>query len=94
MKDNKVIIAAIHGFYFYGEQVEAPEGFARLIDASMFGGFSGGKGLAGVFRGDPKSSVTLDRFGEDKEILIPLTSVVFISSGCEDLYKFKNTKLR
>lgn len=94
MQNNKVILAALYGFYFYGEQVDAPEGFVRLVDAAMFGGFGGGKGMPGVFRGDPSATVTLDKFGESKEILLPITSVIFISSGAVDLYNFKNTQLR
>lgn len=93
MSDNYKIIAVLAGFYFYGEEVKAQEGYIALKNASMFGGFSGGKGVAGVARGDKSAKVTLDRFDPKKESIFPLTSVIAIMPSI-DLYKFSGTTLR
>ena len=92
-KINTKILTIQSGFYYFGTEVEAPEGYIKLIDGAMFGGFSGGKGMPGIARGDKDAKVTLDRFGEGQELLFPLTSVVAIADSI-DLYKFKNTTLR
>ena len=76
-----------------GDEVDAPEGYLALKDFSMFGGFSGGKGVAGVARGEKGAEVILDKF-EDGEIgYFPLTSCYGVLPSV-DLYKFKGTKLR
>jgi hypothetical protein len=90
---NTKIVALIHGFYIFGEEVEAPAGFIKFVNAAMFGGFSGGKGMPGVARGDSKATVNLDQFLQDQELIAPLSSVVFIID-CVDLFKFKGTTLR
>lgn len=87
------IIAVSGGFYFFGTEVAAPEGYVCLKDAAMFGGFGGGKGLPGVARGDNSSTVTLDRFKEGDEQFFPVTAVFAIMNSI-DLYKFKGTTLR
>lgn len=87
------IIAVSGGFYFFGTEVNAPDGYIALKKAAMFGGFSGGKGLPGVARGDKSASVTLDRFDEDEECLFPLTAVFAILPSI-DLYAFKGTSIR
>ena len=93
MSTNTKIIAVSGGFYFYGEEVEGPEGYIALKNAAMFGGFDGGKGVAGVARGDKAAIVTLDRFDEKEEVIFPLTAVFAIMPSI-DLYKFKGTKIR
>lgn len=92
MKNCK-ILAIAYGFYFFGEEVSAPEGYVAIKNASMFGGFSGGKGLPGVARGDKDAKVNLDRFDLSEECLFPITSVVGIFPSI-NLYEFKGATLR
>ena len=87
------ILAISGGFYYFGTEVTAPEGYVALKKAAMFGGFAGGKGLPGVSRGDKSATVTLDRFDADEECLFPL-SAVFAILPSVDLYAFKGTTLR
>jgi hypothetical protein len=87
------IIAVAGGFYFFGTEVSAPDGYIALTKAAMFGGFSGGKGLPGVARGDKEAKVTLDRFPDDEENLFPISAVYAIFPSI-DLYAFKGTTLR
>lgn len=87
------ILAVSGGFYFFGTEVTAPEGYIALKKAAMFGGFSGGKGLPGVARGDKSATVTLDRFDADEELLFPTTAVFAILPSI-DLYTSKGTTLR
>ncbi len=87
------ILAVSGGFYFFGTEVSAPEGYIALKAAAMFGGFGGGKGLPGVARGDKSATVTLDRLGADEECLFPITAVFAIITSI-DLYTFKGTTLR
>lgn len=87
------IFAVSGGFYFFGTEVSAPEGYVALKNAAMFGGFAGGKGLPGVARGDRAAIVKLDRFDPEEELLFPLTAVFAIMPSV-DLYAFKGTTLR
>jgi hypothetical protein len=87
------ILAVSGGFYFFGTEVKAQDGYIALTKASMFGGFGGGKGLPGVARGDKGATVTLDRFDADEELLFPVTAVFAILPSV-DLYAFKGTTLR
>ncbi len=87
------ILAVSGGFYFFGTEVTAPDGYVALKDAAMFGGFGGGKGLPGVARGDKSSTVILDRFDAKEEQLFPVTAVFAILSSI-DLYTFKGATLR
>lgn len=87
------ILAISGGFYFFGTEVNAPEGYISLKNAAMFGGFGGSKGLPGVSRGDKSATVTLDRFEKDEELLFPMTAVFAILPSI-DLYGFKGTTLR
>lgn len=89
----KTILAISGGFYFFGEEVTAPDGYIALKNAAMFGGFAGGKGLPGVARGDKSATVTLDRFMPEEELLFPITSVIAIMPSI-NLYDFKGTTLR
>lgn len=90
---NTKILAVSGGFYFFGTEVTAPDGYILLKNAAMFGGFQGGKGLPGVARGDKAATVTLDRFGADDECLFPITAVFAILPSI-DLYSFKGTTIR
>lgn len=86
------IIAVDNGFYFFGTEVQSPaDGYLAFENAAMFGGFSGGFGVAGVAKGKPGAEVVLDRI--DGPLTIPTTRVVFILESV-DLYKFKGTKIR
>ncbi|MBB3227037.1 hypothetical protein FHW69_001638 [Luteibacter sp. Sphag1AF] len=87
------IIAVSGGFYFFGTEVKAPDGYVSLKSAAMFGGFGGGKGLPGVSRGDKSATVTLDRFDADEELFFPLTAVFAVMPSI-DLYAFKGTTIR
>jgi hypothetical protein len=87
------ILAVSGGFYFFGTEVDAPEGYVALRQGAMFGGFGGGKGLPGVARGDSAATVTLDRFDESQELLFPISAVFAIMPSI-DLYTFKGTTLR
>lgn len=88
-----VIFVIAGGFYYYGEEVQASEGYIAMTNASMFGGFAGGKGLPGVARGDSAATVTLDRFNPESILTFPITSCYGILD-CIDLYQFKGTTLR
>jgi hypothetical protein len=91
---NFNILVVTSGFYYFGEIVESPtEGYISLTNASMSGGFRGGKGIAGVSRGDSQASITLDRFQEKELLHFPISAVIGILP-CIDLYNFKNTILR
>jgi hypothetical protein len=88
------VFTITQGFYFFGEEVESPtEGFIAVRNAAMFGGFDGGKGVAGVCRGDAKAKVVLDRFEANEELLFPISAVVAILPSI-NLYEFKGTTLR
>lgn len=88
------ILAIAGGFYFFGDEVSAPQpGYVCLKSAAMFGGFSGGKGLPGVSRGDKSAKVTLDRFEEDELVTFPESAVYAIMPSV-DLYKFGGTTIR
>lgn len=87
------ILAISGGFYFFGTEVNAPEGYVALKKGAMFGGFGGGKGLPGVSRGDKSATVTLDRFDADEELLFPITAVFAILPSI-DLYAFNGATLR
>lgn len=90
---NTKILAVSGGFYFFGTEVEAPEGYVALTKTAMFGGFGGGKGLPGVARGDKSATVTLDCFDQGETQYFPQTAVFGIFSSI-DLYTFKGTTKR
>lgn len=92
-KKNTVIITVAAGFYYFGTEVTAPEGYIALKDAAMFGKFGGGRGLAGVATGQPEATVTLDRFKPDDTLLFPIHAVYCIHPSI-DLYEFNGTTLR
>ena len=81
------------GFYYFGTMVDAPDGWIGLTNYSMFGSFSGGKGLPGVARGDKAAEVTLDQFGDGRFGYFPVSSCYGVHDST-DLYKFKGTTLR
>lgn len=87
------ILAVMQGFYYFGEEVTAPEGYIALKNGAMFGGFSGGKGVAGVARGDKSSKVSLDRFDKNEELLFPISAVIGILPSI-NLYDFSGSTLR
>lgn len=87
------IFAISGGFYFFGTEVPAPEGYVALRAGAMFGGFGGGKGLPGVARGDEAATVILDRFDPDQDLIFPLSAVFAIMPSI-DLYTFQGTTLR
>ena len=90
---NYKIFAISGGFYYFGEEVEGPEGYVALKNFSMFGGFAGGKGLPGVARGDKSATVTLDRFSDGEIGYFPVTSCFGVLPSI-NLYEFKGTTIR
>ncbi len=91
--DNPVIIAVSGGFYLFGDETQAPEGYIALKDAAMFGGFAGGLGLPGVAGGCNGATVTLDRFPKGETELFPIQNVFAIFKSV-NLYTFKGTTIR
>lgn len=92
--NNPTILAINNGFYIFGNLLEnAPDGYVAMTDVAMFGGFSGGKGMAAIARGDSSSKVNLDRFESSKVCMWPLSSICGIYPSI-NLYKFKGTTLR
>ena len=88
------ILVVQGGFYYFGDEVASPQpGYVCITAGSMFGGFSGGKGLPGVARGDASAKVTLDRFEPSSVLTFPESAVLGILP-CIDLYEFKGTTLR
>lgn len=87
------ILAVQGGFYFFGLQVPAPDGYIAMKNVSMSGGFSGGLGIAGVARGAKGAKITLDMFDQDAVQLFPIENVLAIMSSV-DLYKFSGTTNR
>lgn len=92
MKDNWVIFTIVGGFYFFGNEVEAPEGYVALTQCSMFRGFQGRRGLPGVASGAENATVTLDRFKPESIQIFPLTSLLAIFQSI-NLYEYKGTTL-
>lgn len=90
---NHVILAVAGGFYFFGEQVSAPDGYIALRSGAMSGGFSGGRGIAGVATAHKGSSIKLDIFDKDRDLIFPVTAVYAIMP-CVDLYSVKSTEIR
>ena len=86
--NNWKIFTVAGGFYFFGEEVVAPEGYIACKKCAMFRRFEGGKGLPGVARGDKDAVVYLDTFAEDEEAFFPLASVYAILPSI-NLYEFK-----
>lgn len=84
------ILAVAGGFYFFGRQAPAPEGYIALTEAAMFGGFGGGLGLPGVARGAAKSTVTLDCFEKESVQLFPVENVYAVMTSV-NLHKHKGT---
>ena len=87
------MIAVSGGFYFFGKEVPAPDGYYALTECSMSGSFSGGKGMPGVCRGDKDAKIILDRFNKDDIQYFPLTAVFAILTSV-NLYEIKTTTLR
>jgi hypothetical protein len=91
MKNFKIFTIA-GGFYFFGEEINAPEGFVSLTNASMFRKFGGGKGLPGVASNRDGATVHLDQFDKDETLTFPLSAVYAILPS-KNLYEFKGTTL-
>jgi hypothetical protein len=93
MENPKIIVIA-GGFYYFGNLIESPqEGYIAINQAAMFGGFSGGKGLPGLARGDTGMIVNIDRFDQEETQFFPESACYGILSSV-DLYKFKGATLR
>ncbi len=92
MENWKIFIVA-GGFYFFGNEVDAQEGYVAMNKCSMFGGFGGGKGMPGVARGENGATVTLDQFDQSETQIFPLTAVYGIISSI-NLYEFSGTTIR
>ena len=91
---NPTVLAINNGFYLFGDLLDnAPDGYVAMTSVAMFGGFSGGKGMPGVTRGERGATITLDRFDANKTCMWPINSVCGVYPSV-DLYKFKGTTLR
>jgi len=91
-KQNVILVIA-GGFLYYGLLVEDNGMEVSIVNASMFGGFTGGKGLPGVARGANEAKVILDRFLPDDVLKFPKASCYGVLPSI-DLYSFKGTTLR
>lgn len=92
--EKPTILAINNGFYLFGNLLDnSPAGYVTMTDVAMFGGFSGGKGMPGVARGDLAATVILDRFDPKEVCAWPIMSVCGIFPSI-NLYKFKGTTLR
>ena len=87
------ILCIAGGFYFFGDECAAPEGYVAITSAAMFGGFGGGLGLPGVARGAAGATVTLDRFAPADVQMFPISAVYGIFTSV-DLYAFPGTTVR
>jgi hypothetical protein len=92
-KENWKIFIISGGFYFFGNEVPAPEGYVAMNKCSMFGGFSGGKGMPGVARGAKGATVNLDQFIQEDTQIFPLSACLGIISSI-NLYEFEGTTIR
>ena len=90
--DNWKIFTIAGGFYFFGEEITAPEGYIACRKCAMFRRYEGGKGLPAVARGDDAAVVYLDTFNPDKEVFFPLANVYAILPSI-NLYEFKGAKI-
>jgi hypothetical protein len=89
-----VILVIASGFYYFGTRVDSGDPtMISIVNASMFGGFSGGKGMPGVARGDKDAKVTLDRFSPNEILEFPISACLGIVPSV-DLYSFHGTTLR
>jgi len=91
--ENPVLLVVNNGFYYFGDQVAAPEGYIALKNFAMFGGFSNDRGVAAVACARKGATVNLDRFPEDAVGHWPIESVCGILP-CANLYEFAGTTLR
>lgn len=91
---NPTILAINNGFYLFGDlQDSPPSGYVAMTNVAMFGGFSGGKGMPGVARGEKGAEIILDKFDQSKTCMWPIQSVCGIYPSV-NLYSFSGTKLR
>lgn len=90
-KKNTVIVTVAGGFYYFGEEVKAQEGYVALKNAAMFMGYDRGKGVPGVARGDKDSNVKLGFFTPGDVIHFPILHVYAITP-CIDLSTWGNTE--
>lgn len=90
---NPKILAIAGGFYYFGDEIDAPEGYVAMTKVSMFGGFAGNSGLPAVARGDKSMTVNLDRFDDEIPALWPISSCYGILPSV-NLYEFSGTTIR
>lgn len=91
--DNYVLVIVTEGFYFFGREIKGAEGYITIVEASMSGGFQGGKGIFGVVRGDKEAKITLDCLAPDQKAAFPINSVVGIVDSV-NLYTLPTTTIR
>jgi len=90
---NWKIVTLAGGFYYFGSEVQAQEGYIGITKASLFASFNGNKGMPGLARGDKDAKVSLDQFDQDGTILFPISAVYAIAPSV-NLYEQKGTTLR
>ena len=91
--DNWKIFIISSGFYFFGNEVQASDGYIALDKCSMFAGFSGGKGMPGVAGGAKGATVILDRFPPADVQTFPISACLGVINAV-NLYEFTGTTLR
>ena len=96
MKETKIkwsVFIITGGFYFFGQEVAGTKDFLHVKNGAMFGSFSGGKGVAGVCRGDSAATVVLDRFEQEEVLIFPIAACAGILPSI-NLYEFSGATLR
>jgi len=78
MKGKNVVVVTLGGYYWWGKEVAAPEGYIKLEDAGIVGTFGGGLGISGVTAGSPQSTATIWK-AQGTDVTIPISSVCFIA---------------
>ncbi len=86
------MVALKNGFYFFGKLNQAGNGYFKLTEASMSGGYTN-NGISGQCSGNPESKMTLDRFDDSQELVFKDYSCLAIFPSV-NLYKLKTTTLR
>lgn len=95
MNNKWILLVVSQGFYYFGIETTAPEGYIALKKCSMSGGFNGGKGIGGVCRETPDAKITLDRMSDDDDDVsfFPLSAVLGIHPAV-DMEKHKGVTWR
>lgn len=86
------MVALKGGFYFFGKLSSATDGYLKLTEAYMSGGFEN-NGISGQCSGNPTSKMTLDAFDKGQELQFRTDSCLAIMPSI-DIAALKTTTLR